>query len=242
VGLVTLLVACTGDETNGRETNEDVAPETADCGNQRQWDTGGDKISDRVEAENGGLFRSGRCDANPSEPRGKYSDGSLLGGVKAPASGAGYVRKPAGQESLYEGHWATLDLLACVELVARDLSEGLDPEDSVELYLGDLSLASGGEFEPHLTHQNGLEVEVRYPRLDGRDELFDIRREPELYDPLVTKNIFSAFMRLCRVDAIFADVTMLSFPVGEGEFANVINHPDRRTHFLVRLENPAGRG
>jgi hypothetical protein len=231
---VGLLFACGGGEENGGKTDGEAVGTAVDCGNPMAWDSDGDGVSDRIEASNADQFLSGRCDENPSEPQGEYAAGSLQGGVNLPDQGPGYAHIHADMSDPGEGDWATLELLACVETVGRDL-EGL-----TKIHLGDLSRKSGGEFEPHVTHQNGLEIEVRYPRKDGRDELFDIRQQPEVYDPLLTRNLFSAFVRLCRVDAIFADASMLSFPVGEGDLANVINHPDRRTHFLVRLERPTG--
>jgi len=231
-----VLFACGSKDENGGTAGGNVVDGAVDCGNPMVWDSDGDGVSDRIEAGNAESFQTGRCDENPSQPQGNYAAGSLQGGVNLPGDGTGYAHSPADTSQPNEGDWATLEALACVEAVGRDL------EGAAGILIGDLSRRSGGEFEPHLTHQNGLEIEVRYPRQDGRDELFDIRQQPEVYDPLLTRNVFSTFGRLCQVEAIFADVSMLSFPVGEGDSVNVINHPDRRTNFLVRLEDPAGRG
>ena len=231
-----LLFACGGNDENGGTTGGVVDGGKVDCGNPMVWDSDGDGVSDGIEATNADRFQNGRCDEDSSEPEGEYAAGSLRSGVNLPDEGPGYVHSPSDATRPDEGDWATLELLACLEAVGRDL------EGSAGLLVGDLSRASGGEFEPHLTHQNGLEIEVRYPRRDNLDELFDIRQQPEVYDPVLTQNVFATFGRLCRVKAIFADVTMLSFPVEGENLVNIINHPDRRTHFLVRLEDPMARG
>ena len=237
--LLALLMGCDrgADTVESRgdkaaDAEQPAAGAVVDCGNPMTWDSDGDGVSDRIEDDNAGRFQRGRCDDDPSRPEGKYAAGALVGGVNLPNEGAGYMHAAVDTSPAGRGDWAVLDLLACIETVGRDL-EGL-----TTVRIGDLSRESGGEFEPHISHQNGLEFEVRYPRKDGSEDLFDIRQQHSVYDPLLTHRLFTAFVRLCRVDAIFADVTMLSFPVEEGD--SIINHPDRRTHFLVRLEPPAG--
>jgi murein endopeptidase len=64
--------------------------------------------------------------------------------------------------------WGTDELVRVVVRVARAFAKAY-PE-APRLGIGDLSLPAGGYFGPkHATHQNGLDVDVYYPRLDRRE-------------------------------------------------------------------------
>ena len=68
--------------------------------------------------------------------------------------------------------WATDRLLAYLLFVLRDYR--LANPGAPPVLVGDLSLPYGGPFGSdfgglgHASHQNGLDVDVLYPRLDGR--------------------------------------------------------------------------
>lgn len=232
VGALTILFgACSGEGTEQVDgSGEQGETALAACGEGTGWDSDGDDVSDAVELGNPEYFRAGRCDADPSTPRGRYDEGSLESGLGLPDAGTGYVNL---SNSSGSGDFATLALLGCIEIVGRDLG------DVGKIGVGDLSRPSGGEFQPHVSHHNGLEVDVAYPRKDRRSEPFDIRQEPEAYDAVLTQEMLKTFGRLCDVEAVFADTGQLKFPVGPGTpFPYVMDHPHRRTHFLVRLKSP----
>jgi len=64
--------------------------------------------------------------------------------------------------------WGTDKLVRVVLRVVRSYAAG--HPDAPRLGIGDLSKPHGGWFGPrHVCHQNGLDVDVYYPRLDRRE-------------------------------------------------------------------------
>jgi murein endopeptidase len=67
--------------------------------------------------------------------------------------------------------WGTSQLVAYVEQIAADYRTRFGP--GPRLVIGDLSRPHGGSFGKrygglgHASHQNGLDVDIAYPRLDG---------------------------------------------------------------------------
>ncbi len=113
---------------------------------------------------------------------GEPEAGSLVRGVKLPASGRGYFTwDPIQRERPSRGwrRWGTDKLVRTVRGVMRDFHRD---HSKVRVGVGDLSRPRGGDFGPqygfigHATHQNGLDVDVSYPRLDRRE------RPPERVD------------------------------------------------------------
>jgi murein endopeptidase len=130
-----------------------------------------------------------------SDPRGQRIDwrdslavgvpeaGSLQRGVRLPATGRSYFTwDPIQRERPNREwrRWGTDDLVRTVLGSLRDF-QGAHPA-APRVGVGDLSRPHGGDFGPqygfigHATHQNGLDVDVYYPRLDGRE------RPPERVD------------------------------------------------------------
>jgi murein endopeptidase len=86
--------------------------------------------------------------------------------------------------------WGTDELVRLVLRVAREFAEA-NP-DAPRLGIGDLSRPRGGYFGPvHATHQNGLDADVYYPRLDRRERPprrvseVDLRLSQELVDRFI---------------------------------------------------------
>ena len=100
--------------------------------------------------------------------------GRLARGVRLPAAGPGFFtwdpilkRRPNRDWR----RWGTDDLVGTVLAVLRRFRDRFP--DAPRIGIGDLSLRRGGDFGPevsggigHATHQNGLDVDVYYPRLD----------------------------------------------------------------------------
>jgi murein endopeptidase len=192
-------------------------------------------VSDAIETANPGLFAAGRCDRDPSEAVGEYQAGSLAGGVNLPDSGPGYEHW-LGTDPNDADDWGDLALLQCVEAVGRELAAV-----GVTLHVGDLSKKPGGPFFPHKTHQNGLEVDVHYPRKDGAPLPLDIFVDQQKIDLAATRDLFEIFARSCDVAAIFAPSDQLDFSLEEPGLPMVIDQPTRRSEFLVRLRKPSGK-
>jgi murein endopeptidase len=101
--------------------------------------------------------------------------GRLVAGRRLPLSGHGYVTwdpilKRLGNRPWRR--WGTDRLLATLERVLgayADRHPGAQP-----VLVGDLSRPRGGDFGPryggigHASHQNGLDADIYYPRLDGK--------------------------------------------------------------------------
>jgi len=107
---------------------------------------------------------------------GTHSAGRLEHGVRLPAEGrAFFTWDPVLRRSPNRGwrRFGTDRLVRVVLLVARDF-HAVHPR-AARMAVGDLSRPHGGDFGPrfgyigHASHQNGLDVDVYYPRADGRE-------------------------------------------------------------------------
>src|SRR5256885_874419 len=140
----------------------------ADLGNR--WDRDGDSLSTSVEVDSVNVrlyhFDTTRVDANPSIAHGTRSSGTLSGGIHLPDAGFGYYHY-YGTDPLNTDDWGTLALVNTIEGAARCWT----PRTRRNYRPGDMSLINGGTFSPHVDHQNGLDVDVRYVRNDGDTSL-----------------------------------------------------------------------
>src|SRR5215210_7335620 len=102
--------------------------------------------------------------------------GALVRGVRLPAAGPDfYTWDPVLRRSPNRSwrRWGTDRLVRVVLGVARDF-HAAHPR-AARLAVGDLSRPHGGDFGPrfgyigHASHQNGLDVDVYYPRADRRE-------------------------------------------------------------------------
>jgi murein endopeptidase len=112
---------------------------------------------------------------HPSRAIGAPNAGRLAGGVQLPAVGADYVTwDPVRKRRPNRGwrRWGTDTLIRVFLRVARQYRAA--HRAAPQLVVGDLSRPRGGDFGPrfggpgHASHQNGLDIDVYYPRLDGR--------------------------------------------------------------------------
>jgi murein endopeptidase len=107
----------------------------------------------------------------PSAALGEPAAGRLVRGVKFPAEGGHFftwdpllhrVPNRAGRR------WGTDRLVRFVLRVVAEYAEAHPGAPRVGI--GDLSRRRGGPFGPvHVTHQNGLDADVYYPRRDGAE-------------------------------------------------------------------------
>jgi murein endopeptidase len=109
-----------------------------------------------------------------SRAMGRPWRGRLVGGVQLPAFGEGYVTWDGVLKQVPSRPWRRWGTDTLVALVQRICAEfGIDHPSAALLLVGDLSRHSGGVFDErfgglgHASHQNGLDVDVYYPRKDG---------------------------------------------------------------------------
>jgi len=167
---------------------------------------------------------------------GTPTNGGLANGLQLPATGPDWVswnsvlrRVPNGPER----RWATDRLLAFLLAVLRDYR--LANPGAPQIVVGDLSRPGGGPFGSeygglgHRSHQNGLDVDVYYPRLDRTlqppGSVADV-------DRALAQDLVSRFV------AAGAQFTFVGLHVGLGGPAGVvqaIDHHDDHVH--VRIAN-----
>jgi murein endopeptidase len=157
--------------------------------------------------------------AAPAEPKpsiewqdsvalGSVGDGNLRRGVQLPADGpTWFTWDPVLKRSPGRGwrRWATDDVIRTTIRVLNRFHRR-HPQ-AAPVGVGDLSLPEGGYFGPevgggigHGTHQNGLDVDVYYPRLDQRlrppkrvDQV-DVERAQELVDLFVAAGASTVYV------------------------------------------------
>jgi murein endopeptidase len=146
----------------------------------------------------------------PSEPQpepihwrrsralGKPFGGRLVRGVRLPAEGPDFFTwDPVLRRSPNRSwrRWGTNRLLRVLLRVLR--AHGEEFPDSPRVGVGDLSRPHGGGFGRrfgglgHASHQNGLDADVYYPRLDG------LEREPRRVrqiDPVLAQDLVDRFV------------------------------------------------
>ncbi|HET7517110.1 MAG TPA: penicillin-insensitive murein endopeptidase [Actinomycetes bacterium] len=175
-----------------------------------------------------------------SRALGRPDEGRLAGGVQLPAEGTHFVTvDPVRRASPSPGwrRWGTNRLVRVLLRVAREHAAA--HPGAPRLVVGDLSRPKGGRFGPefggdgHRSHQNGLDVDVYYPRRDGEEKVpgkvgqVDRRLAQELVD------------RFVRAGAQYVFVGPRTRLRGPAKVVMVLgNHDD---HLHVRL-HPATRG
>jgi len=137
--------------------------------------------------------------ARPSRAAGLPWHGRLIHGRRLPASGEGFatwdpIRKRVGNRGWRR--WGTDRLLRTVRNVLASYAHRHPAAPPV--LVGDLSRPRGGDFGPrfggigHASHQNGLDADVYYPRLDGR---LRRARTPSQVDRAAAQELVDAFVR-----------------------------------------------
>jgi Penicillin-insensitive murein endopeptidase len=154
--------------------------------------------------------------------------GALVDGVRLPQKGPGWVtwdpvldRIPNRPGRLYG-----TDALVRVTLEAIAAYAVAHPA-APPVLVGDLSRRGGGEIEMHASHENGLDVDVYYPRRDGRlrppshPSQVDVRRAQDLLDRFVSGG----------AEVIFVGG---SIPL-RGPTGVVVPYPNHDEHMHVRI-------
>jgi murein endopeptidase len=165
---------------------------------------------------------------------GTYSAGTLAGGVRLPAEGRAFVTwDPVLRRSPNRPwrRWGTGELVRVVLRVAREF-HATHPRAS-RLAIGDLSRPHGGNFGPqfgyigHASHQNGLDVDIYYPRADGREAA---PRDERDIDPALSQELVNRFLAAGAALIFVGPNTGLTGPPTRVQ--QLVNHDN---HLHVRL-------
>ena len=158
--------------------------------------------------------------------------GRLVEGTQLPAEGPDWVTWNPNTDSspnlngrLY-GHERTIRVLIAVLADYR----AAHPE-APRVVVGDISFRNGGAMDQHASHQNGLDVDVYYPRLDRR-----------LGAPISTRQIDRRLSQdlLDRFVAAGAKIVFVGFSTGLGGRSGVVvPYPNHENHMHVRFPSSA---
>ena len=131
-------------------------------------------------------------------PASAQADGVLKHGVQLPPESFDFVTWDPVLKQTPNRHgrrWGTRKLIDTTELVLRAYHDA--HPDAPRVLVGDLSRQRGGWFGRrygglgHLSHQNGLDVDVYYPRLDGLERA---ARRPDQVDRVAAQELVDRFV------------------------------------------------
>ncbi len=167
---------------------------------------------------------------------GRTNRGSLRRGVQLPARGPDHVTYDPGRRSRPSRpwrRWGTDRLVRTTLCVVQDYRRA-HPE-APRVVIGDLSRPRGGPFGPrygglgHVSHQNGRDVDVYYPRWDGRE--IPPRSEWDV-DYEGAQELVNRFVAAGAVLIVVGPNTWLHSPGRRGVIEVAARHED---HMHVRL-------
>ena len=160
--------------------------------------------------------------------------GRLVRGVRLPAAGEHFFTwDPVLRRSPNRAwrRWGTDKLVRLVLRIAREY--GAAHPRAPRIAVGDLSRPHGGNFGPqfgyigHASHQNGLDVDVYYPRADGREKA---PRDASEINHRLSQDLVDRFVAAGAVAVIVGPNTALSGP--SGVVYPLVNHDN---HLHVRI-------
>ena len=161
-------------------------------------------------------------------------DGRLVRGVELPAEGQNFFTWDPVQKRFPNRHWRRWGSDRLVRVLLRVVDEyAAAHPDASRVGIGDLSRPNGGVFDKrfgglgHASHQNGLDVDVYYPRLDG-EEMRPAR--PEQVDRALAQDLVTRFVQAGAVKVFVGPRVGLRGP--RRRVQRLIHHDD---HMHVRI-------
>jgi murein endopeptidase len=159
--------------------------------------------------------------------------GRLIGGTQLPVSGPDWVTwdpitdsVPNLPSRLY-GNERTIRTLVAVIADYR-AAHPYAPR----VVVGDISRRGGGGLDDHVSHQNGLDVDVYYPR---RDKLLRAPIAVGQIDRRLAQDLLDRFV------AAGAQMVFVGFSTGlHGPSGVVVPYPNHDNHMHVRFPRPGG--
>ena len=172
--------------------------------------------------------------ATPSRAVGRPNAGRLIGGVLLPGEGANHTTWDALQQVRPNRDWRRVGTDRLVRMILTVAAEyrAANPE-APRVVVSDLSLPEGGPFGPeygglgHASHQNGLDVDIAYPRTDRQE--IGVDRVGEI-DRGLSQALVTAFVRAGAEYVFVGPRTGLRGPAGVVQ--GLGNHDD---HLHLRI-------
>jgi|SRR2546426_405776 len=235
-----------------------------------QWDLDCDGLSNAVERdpENASLYHFDLTtpDVNPSAAHGVPNNGYLSGSLDLPDIEGGFYTYRPDADPVFDqpdsNDWGTLALINMIEATARGWvdhdprtadcyaasSQNDSAPPSLRFGVGDMSKFSGGAWYHsydtelrHHDHQNGLDVDVRYLRLDHQNTPLDLQVDSANgfpnYDFWGTLDLVNCFIATGSVQRIYADSSLVGFWNAQGSDI-LVNDPSHYNHFHVTVIYP----
>jgi murein endopeptidase len=157
--------------------------------------------------------------------------GRLVGGTQLPIEGPGWVTwDPVTDSSpnlpgrLY-GNERTIRAILSVVAAYREAHP-----HAPRVVVGDISFRDGGRMDQHLSHQNGLDVDVYYPRLDRHTSAPTMTRQ---IDRRLAQDLLDRFVAAGATKVFVGYSTGLRGPTGI-----VVPYPNHENHMHVRFPVP----
>ena len=99
----------------------------------------------------------------------------------------------------------------------------------------------GGPFPPHSSHQNGLDVDIRYVRTDDAEAPLNVADDPESHDQFATSHLISYLNQRGKlVKVIVSSKVMLDNPDPFSSALVIDDDGEHDDHFHVRIADPDG--
>jgi murein endopeptidase len=161
--------------------------------------------------------------------------GRLVRGVRLPSEGEHFFTwDPVERRSPNRAwrRWGTSRLVRLTLRIAREYREA--HPDAPRMAVGDLSRPRGGNFGPqfgsigHASHQNGLDVDVYYPRKDGTERA---PRFASQIDRRLSQDLVNRFVRAGAVAVYVGPNTRLT---GPPDVVVPLVHHDNHLHVRIR--------
>ena len=166
---------------------------------------------------------------------GSPSAGRLVRGVRLPASGEYFFTWDPVERRRPNRGWRRVGTDRLVRLVLRVAREYRRANPAApRMAIGDLSRPHGGDFGPrfgyigHASHQNGLDVDVYYPRADEREKA---PRDASQIDPELSQDLVDRFVAAGALTVFVGPNTGLTGP--PGVVVALANH-DNHLHVRIR--------
>jgi Penicillin-insensitive murein endopeptidase len=159
---------------------------------------------------------------------GLWWSGSLVEGTQLPLEGSDWVTwnpvtdsVPNAPRRLYGNERTIRTVVSVIEAY-----RAANP-DAPRVVVGDISFQDGGPMDAHVSHQNGLDVDIYYPRLD---RALRAPRSPSAVDRRLSQDLLDRFI------AAGATMVFVGYHTGvHGPSKVVIPYPNHENHMHVRF-------